>query len=87
LDPQLVSVADVHDWLHHDPLHVAGAVHALHVVPLLQGSPTFPFVAAQIDPVIPPPIGWQVVPAIGKQSALLVQPGKQMLTLFPFLTQ
>jgi hypothetical protein len=89
LEPQLVSAVPMHDWLHQEPWQVAGEVHGLQgeVVPVLQGSPTCPFVAAQIDPVAPLPIGWHVVPAYGKQSALLEHPGKQMLTLLPFCTQ
>lgn len=88
LVPHFVSVPELHDSLHHAPIQVpcAQAVHG-EFAAVLHGSPMFPFVAAQIDPVVPPPIGWHVVPANGVQSALVEQPGKQMSTLLPFKTQ
>jgi len=78
--PQLVSVLEAHVVLHHVPSQVVPAAQALQgeVVAVLQGSPTSPLVPAQIDPVPPLPMGWQVVPATGVQSAFVVHPGKQM---------
>jgi hypothetical protein len=82
--PQSESVLHVavhHRSLLQSPAPPSAAVQLPHCDELLdeQGSPTRPFVPAQMlfDPGVDV-IGWHVVPLSERQSMLVEQPGKQM---------
>jgi hypothetical protein len=79
-----VELVDVQLAVHHGiPVMQLPCLQSEAVV---HGSPMFPAGTAQMD--IPPGCAWHVkVPARNAQSALDVQPGKQMSALFESLTQ
>jgi hypothetical protein len=82
--PQDVSV--VQSIVHQIPLlqlgatPPSGAAQVAHMSPVLShGSPTEPLVPAHMYTLVDPDwISWQVVPEYERQSAFVVQPGKQM---------
>ena len=64
------------------PSVCAAHVDQGEVVLVEQGSPTAPWLPAQMEIVDDPDwIGWQSVPEKPRQSAFVTQPGKQMYWL------